>query len=219
LDDRDRPERGRCEFASSVATTARVGGSTVAVRDLEDARDRDLVRRLRRGDEEAFAHLFRRYGPVAKALATKVIRQSFMAEEIVQEAFLALWKDPTAYREDRGTVRAWLLSAVHHRAVDRVRREEAQRRRADAMESQWPTAEDPGEAVVEQVDLAAQRTRVRTALREIPQEQRQILELMYFQGKTQSAISEELGLPLGTVKSRTLLGMRRLRGMLMERTS
>jgi RNA polymerase sigma-70 factor (ECF subfamily) len=109
------------------------------------------------------------------------------------------------------------MSAVHHRAVDRVRREEAQRRRADAMESEWPAAEDPGESVVDQVDVADQRARVRAALREIPDQQRQILELMYFQGKTQSAIADELSLPLGTVKSRTLLGMRRLRGMLMER--
>jgi RNA polymerase sigma-70 factor, ECF subfamily len=188
----------------------------VAVRDLEDARDRDLVRRLRRGDEGAFTTLFRRYAPVAKALATRIVRQSFMAEEIVQEAFLALWKDPAAYREDRGTVRAWLMSTVHHRAVDRVRREEAHRRRADATEPEWPGAADPGESVVDQVDLADRRTRVRAALEEIPRDQRQILELMYFGGQTQSTIARTLGLPLGTVKSRSLLGMRRLRGLLVE---
>lgn len=197
--------------------TARAEGPSVAVRDLEDARDRELVRRLRRGDEDAFATLFRRYGPIAKALATRIIRQPFMAEEIVQEAFLALWRNPAAYREERGTVRAWLMSAVHHRSVDRVRREEAHRRRTDALGPPATDLEDPGETVVEQTDLADQRARVRAALRDIPAEQRQVLDLMYFQGKTQSVIAEELGLPLGTVKSRTLLGMRRLRGMLVER--
>ena len=102
----------------------------MVVHNLEDARDRDLVRRIGEGDEDAFRDLFRRYGPASKALAARIIRQPFLAEEIVQEAFLALWRKPASYREDRGSVRAWLLSTVHHRAVDHVRREEAQRRRA-----------------------------------------------------------------------------------------
>jgi RNA polymerase sigma-70 factor (ECF subfamily) len=190
----------------------------MAVRELEDGRDRDLLRRLARGDEDAFAALFRRYGPLAKALATRIIRQPFMAEEIVQDAFLSLWKDPGSYREDRGTVRSWLLSAVHHRAVDRVRREEAEdRRRAQSFDPPPPETNDPGESVVERIDAADQRARVRAALQDIPEEQRAVLERMYFEGKTQSAIAAELGLPLGTVKSRTLLGMRRLRGMLIDR--
>jgi RNA polymerase sigma-70 factor (ECF subfamily) len=187
------------------------------VRSLEDARDRDLVRRLVRGDEEAFRSLFRRYAAAAKALALRVVRQPFMAEEIVQEAFLALWRDPGAYREERGSVRAWILATVHHRAVDLVRREEAQRRRAEASAAGDPGGPgDVGEAVVEEAALADRRARVRSALQQIPPEQREVLELMYFGGKTQSTIARELGLPLGTVKSRTLLGMRRLRGMLVE---
>jgi RNA polymerase sigma factor (sigma-70 family) len=188
----------------------------VVVRDLEDARDREMVRRVARGDEDAFRALFRRYGPSAKALAVRVVRQLFMAEEIVQEAFLALWREPSAYREDRGSFRAWIMSAVHHRAVDMVRREEAQRRRAVAPRPDEVVAPDVGESVTEEADLADQRARVRAALAEIPPEQREVLELMYFGGKTQSTIAEETGLPLGTVKSRTLLGMRRLRSMLVE---
>jgi len=190
----------------------------MAVRELEEGRDRDLLRRLSRGDEEAFVALFRRYAPLAKALATRIIRQPFMAEEIVQDAFLSLWRDPGSYREDRGTVRSWLLSAVHHRAVDRVRREEAEhRRRTQSFDPPTPEDSDPGESVVERVDAADQRARVRAALQDIPAEQRAVLERMYFGGQTQTAIAEELGLPLGTVKSRTLLGMRRLRGMLIDR--
>jgi RNA polymerase sigma factor (sigma-70 family) len=190
----------------------------VVVRSREDARDRDLVRRLSMGDRDAFRSIFRRYGPAAKALALRVVRQSFLAEDIVQEAFLALWRDPRSYQEDRGTFRAWLMSAVHHRAVDLVRREEAQRRRSRQLGQDVVIVEDVGETVAEETDLAASRAKVRSALGEIPAEQRRVLELMYFEGKTQSMISEELRLPLGTVKSRTLLGMRRLRRLLAERT-
>lgn len=188
-------------------------GEGVAVHSLEEARDRELVRLIGDGDEEAFRRLFRRYGPLAKALAAKVVRQTFMAEEIVQEAFLSLWRSPESYREDRGSFRGWLLSAVHHRAVDMVRREEAHRRRAQAVDPE-AVVEDVGERVVEEVDLADSKVRVRSALGEIPAEQRQVLELMYFGGKTQAMIADELALPLGTVKSRTLLGMRRLRALL-----
>jgi RNA polymerase sigma-70 factor, ECF subfamily len=190
----------------------------MVVHSLEDARDRDLVRRVVAGDDMAFRSLFSRYGPAAKGLAVRVVRQPSMAEEIVQEAFLALWRDPGAYREERGTFRAWLLSTVHHRAVDAVRREEAHRRRNVASEPESLVEPDVGEAVVEEVDLVETRSRVRSALDSIPQDQRQVLELMYFEGKTQSIIADELRIPLGTVKSRTLLGMRRLRGILLEAT-
>jgi RNA polymerase sigma factor (sigma-70 family) len=187
----------------------------MGVRSLEDARDRELVRQVRDGDEEAFRSLFRRYGPPAKGLALRVVRQPFIAEEIVQESFLALWRDPTAYRDDRGTFRAWLLSTVHHRAVDAVRREEAHRRRSRTWEPEREAGEDIAQSVVEEAHLAESRREVRAALGEIPPTQRQVLEMMYFEGKTQAMIAEELGLPLGTVKSRTLLGMRRLRGLLV----
>jgi RNA polymerase sigma factor (sigma-70 family) len=189
---------------------------TVAVHSLEDARDRDLVRRVADRDPEAFRTLFRRYGPVAKAVAVRLVRQGFMAEEIVQEAFLSLWRAPAAYREELGTFRAWLLSTVHHRAVDSIRREEAQRRRATDGPSDPATEEDAGEVVIDRLQVQETRVQIRRAMQEIPPAQRQILEMMYFDGKTQSVIAEELGLPLGTVKSRTLLGMRRLRALLLE---
>jgi RNA polymerase sigma-70 factor (ECF subfamily) len=191
----------------------------VVVRSLEDARDRDLVRRVIAKDEEAFRNLFRRYAPMAKALALRMVRQPFVAEEIVQEAFLALWRNPTAFREERGSFRAWMLSTVHHRAVDAVRREEAWRRRSRESDPDAIVVEDVGQAVAEELDLVSMRAQVRAALEEIPAEQRQVLDMMYFQGKTQSMVAEELDLPLGTVKSRTLLGMRRLRTLLLEEPS
>ena len=139
-----------------------------------------------------------------------------MAEEVVQEAFLALWRNPGGYRHDRGTVRAWLLSTVHHRAVDAVRREQAERRKSQGADTAVEIQEDIAGAVVDQAAAAQARTAVRSRLAEIPAEQRRVLEMMYFDGKTQSQIADELSLPLGTVKSRTLLGMRRLKPMLGE---
>ena len=185
--------------------------------DLEEARDRDLLRRIGGGDEEAFRELFRRYSPNAMALAKRVVRQPFIAEEIVQEAFLAAWRNAKGYNEGRGSVRSWLMTMVHHRAVDAVRREESQRRRTeDAQAEDVLAVEDPADAVVAQLGLPEERRAVRAALGDLPAEQRQVIELMYFDGLSQSKVSERLGLPLGTVKSRTLLGMRRLRSALIE---
>ena len=191
------------------ARTAREASVTA---DLSEARDRELVQRIGRGDEDAFRGLFGRYAPTAMALARRVARQPFLAEEIVQEAFLAVWRNPSGYDQRRGSVRAWLMGMVHHRAVDAVRREESQRRRAEeSMVSDPVVSPDPADDVVDQIDLPEERKAVRAALVGLPAEQRQVIELMYFGGLSQSAISEQLALPLGTVKSRTLLGMRRLR--------
>jgi RNA polymerase sigma-70 factor (ECF subfamily) len=183
--------------------------------DLSEARDRDLISRVNRGDEEAFRGLFRRYAPTARALAIGIVRQPNLAEEIVQEAFLALWKNPQGYDQRRGSVRSWLMGMVHHRAVDLVRREEAHRRRAEAaIPDAVADDPDPADKVAEDVDLPGERKAVRAALDDLPPEQRRVIELMYFGGLSQSTIAERLSLPLGTVKSRTLLGMRRLRGAL-----
>ena len=195
-------------------------GAATPMLDLSEARDRDLVLRIGKGDEEAFRGLFGRYAPSAKALALRVVRQSHLAEEIVQEAFLALWKNPDGYDQRRGSVKSWLMGMVHHRAVDLVRREEAQRRRAEqSIPQAMETELDPADQVVAEIGAPGERAAVRAALAELPAEQRRVIELMYFGGRSQSQIAGDLQLPLGTVKSRTLLGMRRLRGALtgMER--
>ena len=185
-----------------------------------EAGDRDLIRRIGAGEEDAFRRLFRTFAPSAQALAQRIVRQPFLAEEIVQEVFLAVWRNPDGYRAERGSVKSWLLGMVHHRAVDAVRREESQRRRVEeALPEVGDLGEDPGLTVVEEMGIPEERKAVRGALDELPTEQRRVLELMYFAGMSQSQIAERLRLPLGTVKSRTLLGMRRLRAALggMER--
>jgi RNA polymerase sigma factor (sigma-70 family) len=175
-------------------------------------RDEDLLVRVREGDEGAFRELFARYAPVANALAFRLVRQAQVAEEIVQEAFLAVWRTPDRYDRSRGSVRSWLMGTVHHRAVDAVRREQAQRRRTEQAAALGPgVVDDPSDDVVAAIDLPRERGLVRKALEELPDEQRDVIERMYFEGQSQSQIAERTGLPLGTVKSRTLLAMRRLR--------
>jgi RNA polymerase sigma factor (sigma-70 family) len=191
---------------------------SVSTADIGDARDRDLLRRVARGQEEAFRELFDKYASTARALALRILRRPFLADETVQEAFLALWRNPQGYERDRGSVRAWLMSTVHHRAVDLVRREEAHRRRMEGALPD-PVPEDPAEQAIQAVGVREERAAVRAALEDLPAEQRHVIDLVYFEGLTQSQVAERTGLPLGTVKSRVLLAMRRMRAALgpMER--
>lgn len=187
------------------------------VGNLASARDRALVRRLAGHDRRAadsLSALFRNYAPAAMALARRVTRQDQLAEDAVQEAFLGLWRTPESYDSRRGTVRVFLLTAVHRRAVDAVRREEAQHRRQDEQVAEETDAPDVAEEVTERAEVHGRHEAVSAALAGLPEEQRMIVRLMYFDGKTQRVIAEELGVPLGTVKSRALLAMRKLRSAL-----
>ncbi len=184
--------------------------------ELSDAKDREIMQRIARGEEDAFRQLFARYSGTANALAFRVVRQRHLAEDIVQEAFLAVWRKPEGYDADRGSVRSWLMSMVHNRAVDLVRREESIRRRAaEAASDPAEAAQDLATEVAEQLGLPEERAAVRNALSDIPDEQRRVIELMYFGGLSQSMIADRLAIPLGTVKSRSLLAMRRMRKTLM----
>ncbi|MGH7541700.1 MAG: sigma-70 family RNA polymerase sigma factor [Gemmatimonadota bacterium] len=181
------------------------------------APDAELLRRMQRaGDEGAFRELFSRHAALAHALAHRLVRQTHLAEEIVQEAFLALWRSPERYDRSKGSVRSWLMGAVHHRAVDAVRREESQRRRATAASALRVVMDDPADELVVAIDRPREQELVRKALDELPDEQRDVIASMYFEGLSQTQIAQQTGLPLGTVKSRTLLGMRRLRGLLED---
>jgi len=188
--------------------------ATVAVRDMEDARDRELLGRVRDGDPtgEAFRALFRRNAGVAKAVAVRITRSDPLAEEAVQEAFLQLWRSPERYDNARSTVRRWLLTLVHARAVDLVRREQAQRRRAEHEAGAIDVVPDHSDEVVAAVARPAEQAAVQAVLAVLPAEQRAVIDLMYFQGVSQTGVAERLAIPLGTVKSRSLLAMRKLRG-------
>lgn len=188
--------------------------------ERESDLDRDLMTGIARRDRDAFLRMFERYAPTAMGLACRMLHSRDLAEQTVQEAFLAVWRRPDNYRAERGTVRAWLMSTVHHRAVDLVRHEESQRRRAMDAAFVVPTgreAANPAELVVEDIGLAEDRKAVRGALAALSPEQRQIIELMYFEGLSQARIAERLPLPLGTVKSRARLAMRQLGASLRGR--
>jgi RNA polymerase sigma factor (sigma-70 family) len=198
-------------------TLGRTGHEPMGSAERAETPDDALLLRVGAGDERAFRELFARYAPVAHALAFRLVRQAQVAEEIVQEAFLAVWRTPERFDPARGSVRSWLMGTVHHRAVDAVRREQAQRRRADQAAALVPrVAEDPTDDVLSAIDLPRERRLVQKALAGLPDEQRDVIQRMYFDGMSQSQIAERTGLPLGTVKSRTLLAMRRLRTHLGE---
>jgi RNA polymerase sigma factor (sigma-70 family) len=173
--------------------------------------DLELVRRLAARDPGAFETLYRRYAASIYGVAVRVLRQAFLAQEVVQDTFVAVWNAPDAYDPSRGPFRAYLMSLAHHRAVDAVRREERLRDRERRANPDPGPGEDVMETVVEEADLVDRRRQVREALLALPEEQRRLVELMYFNGWTQTKIAEAEGIPLGTVKSRVFAAMRRLR--------
>lgn len=183
------------------------------VGDLQDRRDRDLMEQIVGGDEQAFVELYRRYSSAALGLAYRVVADSRLAEDVVQEVFSTLWMRAGTYDTARGTVRSWLLAQAHHKAVDIVRRESAERRRAQNPLIE-PPRDDASDEVIEEAWLASRRVDVRNALAELSEEQQEVLELAYMKGMTQTQVAQEMKIPLGTVKSRTLAAMRKLHGLL-----
>ena len=185
--------------------------------DDGDRQDLALTHRLRGGDRSAFDDLYRRYARPAFGLALRITGQEPLAEDVVHDAFMALWRAPEAYDPARGPFRTFFLSLVHHRAVDVVRREERLRRRTErAMNLEDDEGEDVAEGVVDDAWLAVRRKEVRRAIATLSPDQRKVVEMAYFGGFTQARIAEELGIPLGTVKTRTLAAMRKLRHVLHE---
>ncbi len=178
----------------------------------EDRSDLEVHRRLRSGDRQAFEELYRKYSPAAHGLALRVTGQEALAQEVVHDAFLAIWRAPEAFDPARGAFRTFFLSLVHHRAVDTVRREDRLRKRTErASNLEDVRGEDVAEDVVEGAFMAERRREVREALETLPPDQRRVLEMAYFEGLTQARIAEELAIPVGTVKTRTLAAMRKLR--------
>ncbi|GAC1362568.1 MAG: sigma-70 family RNA polymerase sigma factor [Actinomycetota bacterium] len=171
--------------------------------------DRTLMMRVAGGDEYALASLLARYGPGSLGLATRICKNLALAQEVVQEVFLSVWLRAGSFDGNRGSVAAYIFSAVHHRAVDAVRHEVALRRRdeADARLSPVTTGEDVAEAAW----LKLRRSEVRAAVARLPALQREALELAYFEGLSYREVAERLAIPQGTAKTRLRDGMIRLR--------
>ena len=180
-------------------------------RDLAHLSDEALVALVARSDEVALAELYDRFGRVAYGLARRILRDDALAEDAVQESFLAAWRSASRFVPERAKASTWLLTLVHRRAVDLVRREE--RRRTDMLDERAEVAEGSSDEVVW---LRYERERVQTALARLPDQQREAIELAYYGGFTQTELAERLGQPLGTIKSRMFTGLSRLRELLTE---
>lgn len=178
--------------------------------ELRSLADEDLMERVRTGDARAFEIIVDRHTDVAFSLAYRMCGRRVMAEDIVQESFVSLWRSGTRYDRTRGSVRSWVLGVVHNRAIDLFRRDSVRTSKDvvdDGTVERLPSAEST-EREAERRDEASQ---VRTALSALPEEQRKVIELAYFGGFSHSQIAEMLGLPAGTVKGRMRLGLTKLR--------
>jgi len=186
-------------------------GREILRKDVTQLSDEALLEAVAAADEQALGELYDRFGRVAYGLALRILRDAALAEDAVQEAFLQVWRGAGAYRPERAKASTWVLTFVHRRAVDLVRREE--RRRVEPAEAlPDPTAPGADETAV----ARSRRKIVQDALRRLPAEQREAIELAYYGGLTQSELAERLSQPLGTIKSRMFTGLKRLQTLLVE---
>jgi RNA polymerase sigma factor (sigma-70 family) len=201
------------------------GGRTLIVRTLtladqmpSDSRsaDADVLARISMREADAMAELYDRYSRRVFSLARRITTDPTLAEDVVQEVFLTVWRAPDSFVAARGSFGSWLLAMTHHKAVDVVRREETRRRhRSEAADEEAVMGPTGGDfAVDEQVFERLRAERVRDALGSLPEPQRKAIALAYFGGYTQREVAALTDTPLGTVKTRMFAGMRRLRGIL-----
>jgi RNA polymerase sigma-70 factor (ECF subfamily) len=176
--------------------------------------DGQLVALVAQRDPGALEALYDRFGKVAYSLARRILADETIAQDVVQEVFLSLWRDASRFDPAKGSVSTYLLSMTHHRAVDAVRREENLRRHRTSDEVlEFEASQQDVEA---QVEAAERRAQVRGALGQLPAPQREALLLAYFGGYTQQEVANLVGVPLGTVKTRMAAGMRKLKDALRD---
>ncbi len=178
--------------------------------------DEELMQRLSYRDLRAFEALYDRYGDLVYSTCLRVVRDAQLAEDIVQEVFLRLWRKPESYVAQRGRFPTWLLSVTRNRSVDEIRSRGRRQRHENTspqqQERELPAGQEQDPALSAQ--LADEQRLIRAALAELPEEQRLAIELAYFGGLTQQEIAAKLSQPLGTVKTRIRLGMQKLRNAL-----
>jgi len=179
--------------------------------------DEALLSAIARGDVLAMDSLYQRYSRILYSLAYRMVADHQIAEDLIQDAFLSVWRRSTSFSPQAGAARSWLISILHHRAIDYLRRV---RRRSHIQEAPLDEIElDETTAVSDVWDEAwrsVQSSQVRAALMQIPPEQRLVIELAYFQGWTHTEIAEGTLTPLGTVKARMRLGLNHLKRALLE---
>lgn len=181
---------------------------------LADESDLQVLAALRQGDPSALGIIYDRYGAVVYRLALRMLTNPAEAEDLTQEVFLAFWKGVDKYDVDRGTLLVFLLTITRSRALNRLKQQGSQQNLSHRVGTYLPTASNnPG---MESVTLTELRERMSSALAELPTTQKQVLEMGYYQGKSQSEIARELDLPLGTVKTRSRQGLLKLQQFLQD---
>jgi RNA polymerase sigma-70 factor (ECF subfamily) len=183
--------------------------------DLRSLADEDLMQLVRRGEAAAFELIYERHAQAAFSLAYRMAGSRGVAEDVVQEAFLSIWRSGARYERARGSVRTWVLGIVHHRAIDALRRSFVHERRRASDEGIDETLET-GERTDVEAARHEEAATVRAALGHLPSEQSQVIELAYFGGFTHTEIAEMLEAPVGTIKGRMRLGLKKMRAQLGE---
>jgi RNA polymerase sigma-70 factor, ECF subfamily len=187
----------------------------VVAADIRNLADEEVMQLVGEGSPRAFELLFDRHGGAAFSLAYRMVGDRVAAEDISQEAFLSIWRSRMRYDSARGSVRTWVLGIVHNRAIDALRRGasyECRREQLDVVEERH---EAPERTDVEAARREEARS-VRSALDTLPADQRRTIELAYFGGFSHSQIAELLDEPIGTIKGRMRLGLRKLRDQLAD---
>jgi RNA polymerase sigma-70 factor, ECF subfamily len=183
----------------------------------QDLDDEGLLFAICDGAEWAMDVLYQRYYKYAYALAYRIVHDSAIAEDIVQDSFLAVWRKAASYQEQQGSVRSWLQAIVHHRAIDKLRA--SAHRDAQWVPLQVENEQDPPSTqpeVWEEAWRHEQAVLIRRVLAQLPPAQRQVIELAYFGGYTHAEIAERWDIPLGTVKGRMRLGLQKMKQLLHE---
>jgi RNA polymerase sigma-70 factor (ECF subfamily) len=177
--------------------------------------DEELIADLGRGDAEALGLLYDRYRRLAMAVAYRILDDATAAEDCLQDAFVQVWRNHTSFHPERGSVKSWLLTIVRNAAIDRHRGREGRARQdrpIDEVEYLLGENDDPHQQAVESL----QAEQIQTAIRSLPDEQREAITLAFFNGLTHQEIAERMGVPLGTVKGRMRLGLKKMRQQLIE---
>ena len=181
--------------------------------DLRALADEALMQLVQRGDPRAFELVYDRHSGAAFSLAYRMVGRGNVAEDVVQEAFLSIWRSGARYERARGSVRTWVLGIVHHRAIDQLRRSSVHDKRRASDEGLEERLES-GERTDNEVARREEAASIRSAMDALPADQSHVIELAYFGGFTHTEIAGILEAPVGTVKGRMRLGLEKLRNQL-----
>jgi RNA polymerase sigma-70 factor, ECF subfamily len=186
--------------------------------DLRDLPDDQLVQRMSQGDVDALDILYDRYARAVFSFAVRIVRDGRIAEEVLQEAFMRSWQQSGRFELNRGNYASWLLSITHNLAIDEVRKSQRRPQKADMVDitDVLRSEVDTSVNIEEAAEATELRGVIRSAMSRLPDAQRRVIELAYFEGLSQREISAFLNEPLGTIKTRMRLGMQKLRDVLSE---